>query len=179
MRGLEPPRHRGTEPPVREVMEEPQTAKPAVCVTGLLVISLCFHIHSGFVLREFEPQRHRGARPSDHGRVSEEGQGRPPLRWTFCTSPLFSYTFWLCSGDFENQRRPREACPPRKRGSGDPLPVQCIPAFAGMTAGARFSARRFVISLCFHIHSGFVLEILKINVCTWVPTPGLFDSSTS
>ena len=34
----------------------------------------------------------------------------------------------------ENQRRPRETCPPRKRGSGDPLSVQWIPAFAGKTS---------------------------------------------
>ena len=37
---------------------------------------------------------------------------------TSCTCRLFSYTFWLCSADFEYQRRPRETCPPRKRRAG-------------------------------------------------------------
>jgi len=31
------------------IMEKPQTAEPAVCATGPLVLVLCFHRHSRFV----------------------------------------------------------------------------------------------------------------------------------
>ena len=99
-------------------MEEPQTAKPAVCATqpiDILYSSFVFiYILALFRRFLFSNPAPRQAVKSHHPHAplsEEESTAIPPSLDKkrpgvvgFCIDPLFSYTFWLCSAGFYHFR---------------------------------------------------------------------------
>ena len=82
-------------------MEEPQTEESAICAADVLSFPFVFI----YILALFcEDLNHRGTEarsgPGERSWKSRRPRNRRPELPTSCHFPLFSYTFWLCSGDF-------------------------------------------------------------------------------